>query len=195
MIAEDGALAMHLVDEAFALGGNGVAFLHGWGLNHQAEALLLLNDQAGARALANHGLERFDQLGPRCRLEQAWCYSTLAEIALSEADTSGAARNAHKSIEICDLISHQWIAAWCLVVLAGVAALERDHSRGARLWGAGEALRERVGCHIAPASRMNRERTVALLREQLGDECFEAEQAIGRTMTLEQAVAYALDQG
>lgn len=195
VIAEDGALARRLVDEAFALGGKDVPFLHGWGLNHQAHALQLLGDWAGARASAQRSLELFNRLEITGCLEQAWSYSALAEIALSEGDALTAACNVHKGLEIYELISEKWVAIWLLTAFAGVAALMQEPNQGARLWGAGEVLRERVGCHIAPASRLNRERTVALLREQLGDERFEAEQAIGRAMTLDQAVAYALNQG
>jgi hypothetical protein len=32
VVAEDGALALRLVDEAFALGAKDVTFLYGWGL-------------------------------------------------------------------------------------------------------------------------------------------------------------------
>jgi predicted ATPase/DNA-binding XRE family transcriptional regulator len=192
VLAEDGALAKRLVDEAFALGGQDVLFLHAWGLNHQAHALLLLDDHAGARALAQRSLDLFNQYMTGCTLEHAWSYSALAEIALSEADALAAARHALAGVEVSAVISEQWSLSWCLAELSGVAALERNAERGAKLWGAGEALREHVGCHIAPASRLNRERTVTLLREQLGEAEFERLAAEGKKMTLDEAVAFAL---
>ena len=81
---------------------------------------------------------------------------------------------------------------WNLDGLAGALALDEEPEHGARLWGAGEALRERIGCRIASASRRNRERTVALLRDQLGEAAFARLAAEGATMTLEQAVEDAL---
>jgi hypothetical protein len=83
--------------------------------------------------------------------------------------------------------------AWCLAGMAGVAAFEKKPERAARLWGAGEGLRTRIVKRIAPASRKNRERTVALLREQMGDEEFARLAGEGTTMSTDEAVAFALD--
>jgi hypothetical protein len=63
------------------------------------------------------------------------------------------------------------------------------------LWGAGEALRERIGCRVAPASRRNRERTLAQLRVQLGEVEFARLAGEGTTWPLEQVVAEALHAG
>ena len=88
--------------------------------------------------------------------------------------------------------------SWCLAGLASACALDEEPERGATLWGAGEGLRERIGCRIAPASRQNREHTVTLLREQLGEVKFVRLAAEGAAMTTEspsgidEAVAFAL---
>jgi hypothetical protein len=71
--------------------------------------------------------------------------------------------------------------------------LDEEPERGARLWGASEALRARIGCRIAPASRLNRERTVALLREQLGEAELARLAAAGAKMNADEAVAFALE--
>ena len=63
-------------------------------------------------------------------------------------------------------------------------------ARSARLYGAAEAIREAIGVprvaieqrHVAPGCA------------ELGEEAWQAAQAAGRAMTLEQAVAYALEE-
>jgi tetratricopeptide (TPR) repeat protein len=79
--------------------------------------------------------------------------------------------------------------------LAGVAAAQEQPERAARLFGAAEALREVIGEPLAPAYRAAHERDVAAVRALLGDATFEAAWAEGRSMTLEQAIAYALEAG
>lgn len=85
--------------------------------------------------------------------------------------------------------------SWCLAGLAGIASLDEDPTRGAKLWGTGEAIREQIGCRIAPASRRNRERTVALLHTQLGEAEFAQLATEGAKMTVDEAVAFALSGG
>ena len=65
--------------------------------------------------------------------------------------------------------------------------------RAARLFGAAEGLLEATGGGLAAADEAERDRYVALTREQLDESAFGAAWAEGRAMTMEQAVAYALD--
>jgi hypothetical protein len=70
----------------------------------------------------------------------------------------------------------------------------RGHS--ARLFGAGEGLLEAVGAAVYNYYRPDRslyERTVSATRSQLGDAAFEEARELGKAMTFEQAVAYALE--
>lgn len=71
--------------------------------------------------------------------------------------------------------------------------MDEEPERAAWLWGAAEALRQSIGAREAPASRATRERLIAQAREQLGEAAFAAKWAEGRAMTMEQAVAYALE--
>lgn len=174
---------------------DGNPFVIGWATNHMGHAALLEGDLVEAKERIVQSIQAFEALGSdrgERKFGLAWDYHCLGEIALTEGDAESALPNFQQAIPLTRECDDNLCLSWCLAGLAGATALEEDPERGARLWGAGEALRERIGCRIAPASRLNRERTVALLREQLGDERFEAEQTIGRAMTLEQAVAYAL---
>lgn len=80
--------------------------------------------------------------------------------------------------------------------LSAVAALARERGeweRAARLLGAVEAGLERMGGVLSePIGRLERERTLAAARAQLGEPALVAAYAAGRAMALAQAVADAL---
>ncbi len=92
--------------------------------------------------------------------------------------------------------------AWCLEKLAEIALTngqresvsrrDEDFQRAARLFGAAEALREPIGSVIDLVDQPEYERQLAILRAQLDEATFAAAWAEGRTMTMEQAIEYAL---
>ena len=63
-----------------------------------------------------------------------------------------------------------------------------------RLHGASEAALERTGAFHQPADKLEVDRNIATVRAQLDKATLAAAWADGRAMTLEQAVAYALDE-
>jgi hypothetical protein len=70
--------------------------------------------------------------------------------------------------------------------------LRGETVRGARLYSACEALHQEFGVPITPEDRKQHDLHVAALCEQLGQADFEATWAMGKSMTMDQAVAYAL---
>lgn len=81
----------------------------------------------------------------------------------------------------------------CLLGFAGLAVITDLPSAGARLLAAAEAI---GGQHITSewaATRLDYEGYLALARESLTENEFQAEQSAGRALSLEQAVAYAQD--
>ncbi len=83
----------------------------------------------------------------------------------------------------------------CLSIegLARATASPARAERAARLFGVAEALRERVATRLLPTERESYERDLAAVRAALGEERFAAAWAEGRAMSLEQAVAFALE--
>ncbi len=77
--------------------------------------------------------------------------------------------------------------------LAAVAAAEGRAHLAARLFGAAEAARERVGVRLPPSELPERAHNIAVARAQMAEDEFAAAYSKGQTMTLEQAVAYALE--
>lgn len=82
--------------------------------------------------------------------------------------------------------------------LAGLAAVAEQHPKGARraarLLGAVEALYDAAGFPVPPRFRSTFDRDVAATRARLDGAAFAAAWAEGRAMTLEHAIAYALDE-
>jgi predicted ATPase/transcriptional regulator with XRE-family HTH domain len=168
---------------------------HAWNLNHMGQATALRGRHHEARDLYRHSLETIaghDHQNTKnwCRL---WCHQQLAESGLALLDTAQARQDAGACLSLYQDFGDKMALAWCLATLAGVCMLDEEPERGARLWGASEALRARIGCRIAPASRLNRERTVALLREQLGEAELARLAAAGAKMNADEAVAFALE--
>jgi len=71
--------------------------------------------------------------------------------------------------------------------------IEEHFVRAARLWGAAEALRTKLGTLIPPSSYADYEHHVAMARAHLNEETFAQALQDGRSMSLEQAIAYALE--
>ncbi len=85
--------------------------------------------------------------------------------------------------------------ARCLEGLAEVVCSQGKHERAGRLFGAAEALREVIGAPLPPSDRSDYDRHLNVARDALGEEAFTTAWTQGRAMTLEQAIAYALDEG
>jgi hypothetical protein len=78
--------------------------------------------------------------------------------------------------------------------LAGLAGVQQQAEWAARLFGAAHALREAQRLRRLPAHQALRERDVAATRAALGEDAFAAAWAAGAALSLEQAIAYALEQ-
>jgi tetratricopeptide (TPR) repeat protein len=76
---------------------------------------------------------------------------------------------------------------------AGIAAAEQHFERAVQLLGVGEANAAARSNPIESIDQIELQRLTTLLRAELGDAKFEALAAEGRAMTMEQAIAYALE--
>ncbi len=76
--------------------------------------------------------------------------------------------------------------------VAGSLGVLGDPERAARLLGAAEAARERIGALVEPSDQSELDRNIAAVRGLLDETTFRAAWVEGRKMTLEQAVAQVL---
>ena len=86
----------------------------------------------------------------------------------------------------------QGIAA-CLAGLAATRYTAGRTMQAVQLLGAAEALLETAVHALEPIHRAEYDRTVAAVRAQLDEAAFAAAWAAGRALSLEQAIAYALE--
>ena len=75
---------------------------------------------------------------------------------------------------------------------AFMARVEGQTERASRLLGAAEAIRDEINMDMTPWEREEYEREVTALRETLPAGTLAAEWAVGRAMTLDEAVDFAI---
>ena len=97
-----------------------------------------------------------------------------------------------ESLEYAEALVDKEIAIWCLEELAALAVSGGEAERAARLLGAIETLREETGHAGTPEERRLAEQTRSALATELGKEQLAAAVLIGREMTFEQTMVFAL---
>jgi non-specific serine/threonine protein kinase len=117
----------------------------------------------------------------------------LAKAARRRGDLARAAALYAESLVLRYEQGDKYSIAGGLRGLALVAAATRQFTRAARLWGAAEALSEAIGA-APPRHRERAEDAIVATRNGLGEEVFAASWAAGRSLSLAEAVAEALQE-
>jgi hypothetical protein len=149
-------------------------------------------DYASARVLLEKSLALWRQVGERWHL--AYVLDGLAEIALVQGDYRQAIAHLVEILALCQEFGLSHGIAQTFEQFARSAASQAQLERAARLWGAAQAQRQVIGAGLPLGVRLDLERAVTAARAQLGEEAFAAAWAEGRAMTLEQAIAYTLEE-
>lgn len=136
---------------------------------------LTLHRQLGNEPYVAFSLVRLAALARRCGdADSAWSLGAEALQTLRDlGDLAGAAE--------------------CLNELALVMAGTGRHEPAAVAWGAMSVLLERAGAPLQPSLRAEHDAAVAAVREAAGPAAFEAAWERGRRLTLDAAVAFALE--
>jgi predicted ATPase/DNA-binding SARP family transcriptional activator len=169
--------------------------LEEWGgvvtyLNSRGNLALVEHDYEHARALFEEGLELRRRLGwPEGR----GLLSNIGFALLMLGRDAEAEEAFQRGLELSLAVSAKHPATFALEgVAASIAVAGGDDSRAVRLFGAAAALREDIGAPLAGAEAPVYERTLATLRERLGEAGFSAALADGRAMSLDEAATEAL---
>jgi predicted ATPase len=99
-----------------------------------------------------------------------------------------------EGLALAHQVDYKWGVAEFLEGLAGLAAALGENERAASLDGAASALRESVGATLPSVDRPEHERREALVRQRLGDEAWAAARSRGSELTVDRAVALALEE-
>jgi predicted ATPase/DNA-binding SARP family transcriptional activator len=144
-----------------------------------------------ATRLLQESLETFEKLGDRASISVTLRYQ--GKVAHDQHDWARATALYQESLSQSWNRRMLWEVAACLEGLAGVAGEQDRPRRAARLWAVAAAIRERMGALLPRAEHSRYATAVSHARATLGDDAFDTAWAEGQAMTLEQAIAYALD--
>ena len=125
----------------------------------------------------------------RHRQSEAYALYNLARLRHAQNDDESALYR--ESLSLFQEIGHKLGIAFCLEGFVRLA-LNRPE-RAARLWAGAQAIRERSGAPAPLDEREEQQRQEAEIRSALGARPFAVAWSEGRSLTLEQIVAYALD--
>jgi non-specific serine/threonine protein kinase len=148
--------------------------------------------QEAARPLLEEQLALCRELGASETLVHT--LGALGHLARDQGDCAQARSFYSESMVLRRETGHGVALAQSFEDLAALACREQQHERAIRLLGAGEAFCEMLGARPPVALVDEYERTVADGRAALGEAAFAAAWAAGRAMSLDDAVAYALEE-
>ncbi len=114
--------------------------------------------------------------------------ATRARIAIAQDDTCQAERDVHQALVLADQLGAQLSVPDALECLAGVAG---DDPIAARLFGGADGIRLRTGEARIWTYQAAHDKSVATVRNAMGEEAFEAAWAEGATLSTAEAIAYA----
>jgi predicted ATPase/DNA-binding winged helix-turn-helix (wHTH) protein/Tfp pilus assembly protein PilF len=160
-------------------------------LNNLGEVAQCQGNYQLARSLYEEGLAICKRLGNR--RGTALVLGNLGNTACQQGDYESAGSHYKESLTTYREFAEKLGVVSVLVGVADLAATQRQPERAAQLLGATEYLYETTGTRPNLAERAVRDRAVANARAALGEESFSAALAEGRAMSLEQAIAYALE--
>jgi hypothetical protein len=158
--------------------------------------MYFFGDSRPTAQLLEEGLITFRAQGDR---EGIGCIlGALGYVEIALGDLGGATLCFGESLAVFRDLGDKRGIAWCVAGLAAVAVateprLEQDtDGRAARLLGAAEAIHGSLDIPWLWLYRRDFDQTVATIRARQPETAFTAAWAEGKTMTLEQAIAYAI---
>jgi predicted ATPase/transcriptional regulator with XRE-family HTH domain len=171
--------------------GEGERITSTWAVLSLGRIAAQQGDFTRAQAIYKEVLAHFQALEFRSGSSQVLL--DMGQAALAQGDLAQAAALLAESLMLSREVGNLRDCTYCLEGLAAIAGAQQHPERAARLFGAAETLRKAVGMPISPVNRAAYDRDVVTARAQLDDAAFAAAWAAGRVLTLEQAIAEALD--
>ncbi|MCC7207265.1 MAG: tetratricopeptide repeat protein [Anaerolineae bacterium] len=155
------------------------------------EIAIRRRDLPGARRFLGEALALRRQLGHKWGIAVA--LGSLAWAALLGGDEDHALQLLRESLALRRELGDPGGIAWCLEKLAEMAWSHGRAAHAARILGAAQEIRARVRSVIDPSDRTHYDTLVRAVSEALALDLFTALHAEGASMSVEQAIAFALD--
>jgi hypothetical protein len=162
----------------------------GWALTGLAMVARVQGQRDVARARTEESLGVWRELGDRQNTANA--LSTAARLARDEGDHAAARACLTESLETFKELGDRRGIAFALEGFAGLAADQAQSLRAHCLVAAAATLRRIIGAGPPPAWRADLERSLEAARGGLSHEALTEAEARGRSMTLADAIAFAL---
>jgi predicted ATPase/class 3 adenylate cyclase len=150
-----------------------------------------IGDYEEARSQFEACLSLFFELKDRHRVNMT--YSEIAHVERNQGNYKEAKFRYYKTLLEWQRLGHRAAISHELECLAFIAKAEEDEQRAAILFGAAEMLRENINIPMNPLERIEYEREVSDLRTNIDEVAFKKAWAEGRTLTMEQAIEYAVN--
>jgi adenylate cyclase len=144
-----------------------------------------------ARSYIEEAVEISQEIGDRWATANS--LNNLANVVRAQGDYSLARSLYLKSLSINFDMEDKWALAYLLEDMGNLAVLEGEAKRALQLVGAASVLREAIGAPLPPSEREALDKIVAKAKRQLDDYTAEEVWSVGRKMSMEQAVVFALE--
>lgn len=163
-----------------------------WSLSNLGNTAIHEGRFAQARERFEESLAIFRELGERGGIASS--LNRLGNVACRFGDYALAQQQFVDSLGIFRDLKNQEGVAENLRDLAEVYAIQGESEKALHLWGAAEALCERIGASLPPVERARYDRQIEQARSGTDSATFVAAWEAGRALTWEQAVSYALEE-
>ena len=161
-----------------------------------SNAIAMLGEIAFQRGEYGEAVSRFEEALSLKRQTQdaeiAYVLVGLARLALVREDVEEAMLHAREALRTASRTGIGPHLAAALNIVARSVAAANDPERATRLFSASETLSKEVGGVVLRAGNAERARTIAAVRETLGDARFDELCRLGAAMSAEDAAEYAL---
>jgi len=151
----------------------------------RAEAALASGDLVDARRFAD------DAVSTTAGMFLADALTVRARVAIAQGEPEQAERDAHDALACAADIEAYLVIPDILECLGTLAGEAGSHREAARLFGAAEAIRQRIGEVRFKIYDTGYDASVAVVRTALGNNDFDAAWAEGAALSTEEAIAYA----
>jgi len=118
---------------------------------------------------------------------------TLGGVLLAQGNAVRAQALLLQSLALSQDVGDKLASAYTLTKLARATCVQAQPARAATLFGAAEAVRSVINALLPPTEQTVLDQHIATTRTQLEEGTWQQAWAEGRAMSLEQAIAYALE--
>jgi predicted ATPase/DNA-binding CsgD family transcriptional regulator/DNA-binding XRE family transcriptional regulator/Tfp pilus assembly protein PilF len=160
-------------------------------LNMLGRAALFRGDYAQAAVFLDESLALNRQVGNKVGIARSLLYQ--GRVALGQGCTTHAALLLGESLHVFRTTGDREGIATALEACAGIALAHRETVRATRICGAAATIRAVIGAQPLPADQAYYDDVIRVLRQRLGAALFDAAWIAGSVLSLDRAIAEALD--